>query len=409
LASVFDDLIRWFVEAKDGYAYGFGNTGSIYRRDGSGAWTRVYKDQNGNIKGAAQWYSDGGVTYLFWATDTQLNKKDIFGDSSWNDVEIVGSLDSADWHTMAPVGGALMIANGSKIAYVGYDQSFTPEAQDLIPGNLIKTIVERDGRGIFGTHSESDTSRGVNGAIDSEIYLAQIGDDGELFYANMADQTPILRFPGGGKVNPGGVTNDIKQVSFFEYEEGASSWTDKQVVGNLALFGVWGAESGKNGVYSYGRKKKNEAMTLNLDFELDVDEIGAVITLSGTTLVSYRDGTSYGVKSEDPDTKAVGTYQSLLFKSPIKRPQSVTNYKMVEVYFEPLPNGCSVELWYKVNKSGSFVRANTDAGQVAFGTANAQSAVFLVGANAQMYEKQLVLRPFGNEAPKINRVRTYFD
>lgn len=190
------------------------------------------------------------------------------GLNNWNDVQEVGELQPADWHTMKQVGGALAIANGEFIAYVGYDGSYTPEATDLIPGNRANTIVERNGRAIIGTLRTSHPTRGVNGAIDTEVPLAQVGDDGEIFFANMADSQPVTRFPGGGKVNPGGVANEITEVNFFEWEEGASSWIDKQSVGNLALFGVYNAESGKNGVYSYGRKRKNHPFVLNLEEKL---------------------------------------------------------------------------------------------------------------------------------------------
>ena len=304
-----------------------------------------------------------------------------------------------------------MLKNINKefLAYVGYDGSFTPEATDLIPGNITKTIVERNGRAIMGTVRASDTSRGVNGAIDSEVPLAQVGSDGELFYANMNDSIPVTRFPGGGKVNPGGVCNSIKQVNFFEWEEGASSWIDKQSVGNMALFGVYNADTGKNGVYTYGRKRKDNPFVLNLEYALEVDEIGAVINSGGTILISYQDGSGFGVVSVDPDNKAIGTYEGLDFKAPVKRPIDITNWKMVELLFDPLPNGTSIEFWYKVDKSGDFVQAKVDDNNTSFSTANKKKAVFLMGADGQIFEPRVVTNPYGNYTPNIHRLRVYFN
>lgn len=409
LSTVFEDLIMFFVESRDGYLYGFGNTGRVYRRDSEGFWMRVYKTTDGAIKGASEWYQDNGNAYLFFATDTLLYRKDISGRSDWNDVEIVGSLTSADWHTMKQAGGALVIANGSFLAYVGYDGSFSSEVTDLVPGNLAKTLVERNGRAIIGTVRSSDTTRGVNGAIDCEVPLAQVGDDGEIFYANMTDTIPVTRFPGGGKVNPGGVANMVKEVNFFEWEEGASSWIDKQSVGNLSLWGVFDGDSGKNGVYSYGRKAKNQPFVLNLDYELDVDEIGAVITFDGKVFASYQDGTDFGVKSESRTNRAVAVYEGLDFKAPVKKPQQITNWKQAELLIDPLPEGCDVEFWYRVDKTGEFVRALTSGGENAFITTGEKQAVFYIQADGQIFEPRVVLNPLGSNTPVCHRIRIFFE
>jgi len=408
LSTVFEDLIYFFVEASNGYVYGFGNTGCIYRRDSSGFWVRVFKDPDGAIKGAAEWYSNGGKTYLYWATDTLLKRKELSGLSNWNDWETVGNLTSADWHTMKEAGGALVIANGSKLAYVGYDESFSNEVLDLVPGNVAKTIVERNGRAIIGTVRAADTTDGVNGAIDTEVPLAQVGDDGEIFFSNMSDSIAATRFPGGGKVNPGGVSNLLKEVNFFEWEEGASSWIDKQGVGNLAMFGVFDADSGYNGIYTYGRKRKNHPFVLNLDYNLEVDEIGAVINVGGTILVSYKDGTDYGVKATDADNKATVTYDGLDFFAPTEKPAQITNWKLAELVFDPLPNGTSIEFWYKINKSGDYIQAETTDNQTSFSTANRKTAVFKLGADGKIFEPRVILNPYGNESPEVHEVRVYF-
>ena len=127
---------------------------------------RVYKDTDGAIVGASEWYSPGKV-FLYFATRTMLKRVDISNIEDWNDVEEVGALTDADWHTMREVGGALTIANNEFLAYVGYDESFSPEVLDLIPGNTAKTIVERSGRAIVGTVRKSNPDNSINGAIDT--------------------------------------------------------------------------------------------------------------------------------------------------------------------------------------------------------------------------------------------------
>lgn len=407
---MFQDLIRRFVKCSDGYTYGFGGTGFIYRRDADAVWQIVYKDADGAIKGAEEKPSSTGKLYLIWATDTKVKRKEIPGRSDWNDVEVIDSnLESATWHTMRQIGGAVHIANRSKLALCGYDDSYTNESLNLIPGNIATTIVERDGRAIVGSARASNPNRAVNGAIDTEVPLAQIGNDGELFIANGVDSVPYKRFPGGGRVNPDGVINQVEQVNFFEWEENALSWIDKQEVGNMALFAVYDADDGKGGIYSVGRKDKNHPFVMNLEYQIDADELGALVDVNGTTLVSYQDGSTYGVKAVDPNNKAEATYISLDLYAPQKKQASLTNWTLIEVYMKPLPAGCWVELWYQRNKDGGFQRALTANGDAnSFTTANAKQAFFKVGADADIFELKAVLHPYGNETPEIYWLRPHF-
>lgn len=409
LTTVFRDLIRFFVEASDGYTYGFGNTGYIYRRNSDAFWQVVYKDPDGAIKGAIEKPSST-TTYLAWATDTKIKTKDISGLSNWNDVTVLAqNLNSTDWHTMVQVGGAALIANGSWIAQLGYDDSWTNEALDLIPGNTAKTMIERNGRLITGTHKTGFPTKGINAAIDSEVPLVQYGDDGDIFYANMSDTVPVKRLPGGGKCNPGGVCNEIEPATFFEWDAQSLSWIDKQAIGNMALLAVYDADSGKGGIYKYGRKNKNHPFVLNLDHQFDADELGAIASVDGTVIVSYQDGSDFGVKAVDQTAKATAIYEGLEFKSPLKKPVNATVWKYVEIIGDPLPDGSSVEFWYKLNKDGGFIRAKMEGDSSTFQARDEVQAVFYMGDNAQVFEPKLILNPTGNTSPEISKIRIHFE
>lgn len=409
VTSIFRDLIKYFVKATNGYTYGFGNTGYIYRRDIDGFWERVYKDADGEIKGAFEWYNTERKTFLHWATDTKINRKPIPGNTDWNDVEEIGTLTSADSHDMREAGGALVIANSSTLAMVGFDESYTDNALDLIPGNIAKTIVERNGRTIVGTARASNPARGINGAIDAEVPLVQIGEDGELFYANMSDSVPIKRFPGGGKVNPGGVANQVDEVNQFEWDQTALSWIDKKSIGNMALFAVYGADSGRGGIYTYGRKKKNHPMALNLEHLLDADELGAVVDVEGTTLVSYRDGADFGVKATDPDNKATGIYEGLDLFGETKAHAEVSIWETIMLLCKPMPSGTSLEFWYKINKNGEFIQAKMEGGSSQFNSTGETRAVFFVQAKGDIFEPRVVLNPTGNTSPEVHKIIPSFN
>jgi len=410
VSTVYQDLVRTFVVSTDGFTYEFGSTGYIYRRDADGIVQIVYKDPYGEIKGAAEWYDDSGKTYLFWATDTRLNRKQLPGLSNFNDVNVGDNypkqnLKSNVHHTMALSGGSLLICNGSWMALVGYDGSFTNEAVDLIPGNYSKTIVERNGRAIIGTYQDEAT--GVNASIDSEVPLSQVGD-GDIYYTDMNNSIPVKKLPGGGKCNPGGVVNLVNQATYFEWEQNALSWIDKQAVGNLALFGIYNASVGKSGIYSYGRLNKNKQFVLNLEYLLDVDEIGALANVGGVILASYRDGSTFGVKRVDTTTKAQGVWEGLDWKAPTKLNEQITVFKTVEIFMKPLPDGANIEFWYRMNKTGDFVRARTAAGETAYTIPGGKKATFSVQAQGDIYEPRIVMNPIANTSPEIYRIRTYF-
>lgn len=412
LLTVFSDLIKQFVISSDGNIYGFGNTGVIYKIDSDNYVSQVY-DLGKPIVGASEWYNNSGQTFLYFATRTELHRKELPGNTSWNDVDASGNypktnLTASDWHTMREAGGSLIIANGQYLALVGYDDSYTNEAVDLIPGNIAKTIVERNGRTIAGTARQSDLTKSINSAIDCEVPLAQVGDDGEIYFANMSDNIPAKRFPGGGKTNPGGVTNLVDQVNFFEWEQDALSWIDKQAVGNMSAWGVYSADSGYNGIYTYGRKSKEYPFVLNLEHEMDVDEIGAIIAKDGVIYASYRDGSDFGVRMVDQTQKATGTYDALEFDSPTKTPQDITNWMYAEIYMKPLPASCSVQFWYRINKTGSYVQAKLADGNTSYTTENGEKAVFVIQADGEIYEHRLVLVPYANTTPEVYRIRTYF-
>jgi len=407
--SVFEDLILFFVKCSDGNTYGFGDKGHIYRRYSDGFTRMVYTDPNGTIRGAIEKPSST-KTYLQWATGTSIKQKEIPGAGDWTDVtEIANNLTGTDWHTMVQVGGANMICNGSWLAMVGYDDSYTNEALDLIPGNVSKTIIERNGRAVVGTYKAGYEDKGINAMIDCEVPLCQIGDDGELYYADFTNSMPIKRFPGGGQVNPGGVANVVEQVELFDWEQNSLSWIDRQTLGNLSLWGVFDCDEGKGGIYTYGRKNKEQPFTLNLEYLLDVDEIGAVTCVEGVILASYRLAGDFGVKSVDSTLKATGIYESLEFRVPPKKSEGITEFKLAEIFMEPLPSGTSIELFYKVNHATDWTRAYTVNGDASYSTTDGKKATFRLGCEGDVWEEKIILTPSGNTSPVVLRSRVYFN
>lgn len=406
------DLILFMVSCSDGNSYHFGNSGKIYKRTSAGIWSLVYTDPDGAIKGAEEWKGNSSNTYLYWATNTKLKRKLIPGVSDWSDVFTVATnLTSADWHSMvvgAGIQGDLFICNKDKLAMVDYTHTYTPEAVKIIPGNTTKCLIATDENIIFGSVKDDNAeegylwawntllmawrkrkkipTKGVNALVMSEIMIAQAGENGEIFFSDLVHQLPIISFPNGGKVNPGGTTTK----------------------GNLALFGVYGNDN--PGIYSYGRVSKNRVFALNFDYVLTpttIDEIGAIKMIGTDLLVSWKSGSTYGVDIIDNSNKANVIYESLDFDA--GQPSIKKTFNNIKLTMLALPSNCSVKVKFRIDKKGAWVSAKLGDNSDTFNTAGETEAIFNVGEDGEVYEVRVELFPDGNNTPEILSITTYFD
>jgi len=428
--GTFDGRVRFVVTATDGYSYLFLSSGKIYKRTTNGVYTLVYTDPE-TITGACEWSNSSGNTGLYWATPTKLHRKPLPGTSNWSDVDttVAGqtypktNLTSASWHTMKQVNGALVGVNYNTLFMVGFDESYTNNALQLIPGNIAKTLIESGLDAKVGANrlDEQESSMiyvwdggatnfndkiqlpfaNINAMIETEIGIVQFGSNGGLYFFGDATKLPITSFPNGGQVDPDGVDNDD----------------------GVALFGVYGNGTGKSGVYSYGRNKKNGDFALNLEYQLDCDEINSVKKVGSHILVAYKSGSNYGVKKVEVNQKATGKYESLDLKAPPEL-QRVPQHTVAVLTMAPLPENCSVELWRRLDKIESggtnyagtstglndgWFQCSTQEGTGSYSTRDGTEAVFNLGDKAKFLELKVVLNCSGNYSPEIYRIQSFFN
>lgn len=443
--GTFDAACYAVVPSSNGNTYFFLYNGKIYSRHSDATYHLVYTETNdsGHITGAAEWYDSAGWTYIVYCTDTRVNIKKLLGPSytpaePWSDVNTASTgswpktnLSTAPsgitWHRPVMSNGVLLITNVHTLAQVGYDLSYTSNALQLIPGNVAKTIVERKIYAITGCYRSDNKEEsaffswdeisldwndkeilkyaGVNAAIDTEIGIAQIGSNGQLYLSNLNSPMPIRAIRGGGSSDPDGIT----------------------AYHGMALLGIFGNTSG-NGVYSYGRINKNAPIVLNLEYPLTCDEIYSVKTVGSDILIVYKNGTSYGVKKVDFSNKVTtATYQSLDLIAPLGTRRypiplgRLLNWKYVDLQCDPLPSGCKIEVWFRYDKiitahgasdSNGWIQANMDPGNTGSGlqaqTTGQQNFTFYIGQKARVMELQLKLFPSGNTTPSINEANLYF-
>lgn len=434
----------FIVPSSNGNTYFFCYDGKIWRRNSSGTYLLVYTDtaEAGHIIGACEWFSISGETILLWATATRLNLVVLASPGytqpePWNNVNTASAgtwpktnLTSVTFHKMAIANGALQICNNNLIALVGYDLSYTNNALALIPGNTAWDITERGKYGVIACRASDNKDQttffswdgiglswndkqivkfgGVNGIIDTEIALAQIGAEGQLYISDFTSQVPFRQIRGGGAMSVGS----------------AASYH------GMALLGIYGntntiQDLNCDGIYTVGRVNKNAPLALNLDYQLTCDAINSITTVNTDILVQYTLNNRYGVKKVDPDNKAIAYYASLDLVAPLGTrrypiPLGRTLFwETIEILCQPLPSSCQIECWYKLDKidtggtnDDGWFQANLDPGNQASGTqfitGGKAHAMFFVGEKARTLEILLKLTPAGNETPEINEVNAYF-
>lgn len=414
------DLVKYFVQGSDGTTYAFGNGGTIYTRSGGGTWASRYNDSNGEIKGASEWAVSDGSTYVIWATDTSVSRKQLITTNSgvdWGNASQNWKTDltSADYHPMKKASGAMMIGNKQRLALYGFDGSWTNEAMKVEPFNIVKSIDERDDYVILGTECDHEAEegyiwswitealnyiqkkkkpiRGVNALITAEIPLLQGGADGEIYVADFVNNTPLAKIPESGQVNTDGV----------------------DVENDLAVFGFYGGTY--PGIWSYGRRNKNRPSVLAYDYLLTyqalgstVAEMGALSMAAGTLLASFTitngSTTEYGIDEVDSATKATAVYESLEFDA--GSPHLFKYFRDAHLIMTPLPTGCSVGFKYKADK-GSWITAKTPDGSTSYSVAGSSEAIFVINQKAKIMEIGVTLTPSSNSTPEVLAISTYLE
>lgn len=413
------DLIQFFVPASDGSTYAFSDTGKIYSIAGhvdDPVISLKYTNSNGKIRGAAEWKLDTGVNYLFWTTNSSIARKVLPGDDAWGDVteDHKTTLDPAEWHTMSIGSGQLNITNNEFLATYDYTGAFSPSSLNVRPGNILKTVDERDDYIILGSVRKDNSEKGhiwswittatnyiqkkkipiqgVNALISAELALLQGGDDGEIFMADFQNTVPLTAIPGGGKVNPGGV----------------------DVENDLAVFGFYGGTY--PGIWSYGRRGKNRSMALNYQYRLAKDmggstisTIGAIAVINGITFASWgtTDGSTsdYGIDCVSTTTKANAVFEGLEFDA--GAPYGKKKFDTIHVTMSPLASGCSISAKYKLDKQSSWQYAVQGSGTTTFSVTDGVEAIFSLGRPAFIYEGGLELTSSGSSSPEIHSITTY--
>lgn len=371
------EFCKWQVVSSNGRTYHFSSTtGKIWERDTVGTWSLVYTTApaagGSGCLGAIEFQG-----FIIWATESRLHRiraTSAEGSGEWTGNAEVNwqtfSVTNASYHPMVEQNLNLYIGDGYYLAE--WDGSaFTANALDIKTPLVIKSLGKMDTDVLIGTVVDSNIAKteifrwntwsvsfsssdpieevGINAFIpaDNFVYVSagSVGNiylyDGvklELFKKVQGDYSPTAT----ATIHPDAVANFNGQVLF-----GVSN-----VTGNPCL----------QGVYRIGRHSRNYNWITDLaypisersgsDLVLSSIEIGSIVTVGQKILVSWKNGTTYGVDLLDGSNKLDGAY----FETRVMRPDrlSFSTFSEFVMAYNSLPASTALTIYYDKNYAGSY-------------------------------------------------------
>lgn len=400
--DVFTDLVKWIVRDDNETTYKYwalGDTGNLYKSVSvGGTWSL-----DSNLGGSGQ----GLIVYnggRYYATATTLT-----GATSH-------TLDTATFHPMAIYLGSLWIGCGRYLAKLESDGTFTARQLTLPAGNQIKSLEVYGDRILlstfFGTNvydqaeSYLFTYDGTADFPEQSFYLEECGQNALISWENI-----LLDFAGiGGNVYAfnNAFLDKAKQIPDIYTDVGDYAYVDPGAVaqysGNILAGLSIGSGSGLGGVWEFGRKNEDMPFAMTLPYLISTGstnvQIGAIMTGgSNRFLVSWKDGSSYGMDALDTSAKASSGYFSTQ-KFEVARYSHKELIKGLGVVAEPLPTSTSITVQYKADDASTWSTGGTI-------TSTNQHDPLSFPVRAKVFQAKLTLNTSGNTTPKIKAVEIY--
>ncbi len=375
--STVTEFCKWQLVSSNGRTYHFSSeSGKIWERDTSGTWTLAFTTTAaaGEVKCLGVIEHRG---YIVWATQSRLHRilaTNAEGAAEWTANASLNwqtfGVTNSSFHPMVEQNLNLYIGDGNYLAE--WDgTAFTANALDIktplvikclgkigtdvllgtvVDANITKTEILRwNTWSVSFTTSDTIEEVGVNAFLpaDNFVYVSA-GQSGNIY------------------------SYDGEKLELYRKVQGTYSSTAKCVVhpdavANLdgqVLFGVSNSTGNPclQGVYRIGRHSRNYNWITDLAYPISersggtfvtsTIEIGSIITLGQKILVSWKNGSTYGVDLLDASNKCDGAY----FETRVMRPDRLVNsvFSRFVMPYSSLPASTALTLTYDKNYTGSY-------------------------------------------------------
>lgn len=355
--STVDDFVKVIVPCSDGNSYLFGSTnGKIWKRTSGGSYSLVATSAQAEVINAKEF--DG---YIYYASDDKLGRWQVGTDwSTRNDAWATFTEADGDYKPMRIKNGVLYIGDGKLVAQVDENGTFTADALDLPSQYRISALGELSTELLIGTFVNDNVSDvrlfrwdtwsvswsfddnvpevGINAFIPMDnATIVQAGTKGNIYYYDNSVLQQFKRMSGDWSSTNKALVHSEAVASFK----------------GLPLFGLSNSSGNPTlqGVYSLGSWASNYPKVLNLEYvisqaKLASIEIGAIAVIGDNILVSWKDGSNYGVDTIDTSNKYNSAY---LETRNINVERDILKKFNAKIFYRSLPASTDITLKYSIN------------------------------------------------------------
>jgi hypothetical protein len=365
--STIDDFVKKILPCSDGNTYLFGSTnGKIWKRTSAGVYSlEATASPGAGSAGIKDAIEDQG--YIYYFMQSRVGRVAVGAPTAWagrNDSWATFTNTDADFHPVIKVNLVNYIGDGKYIAQIE-DGTFTANALNIKSPLRAKSLGIYDTELLVGSYvadninivevfrwntwsvsfSNSDPipEKGINAFLKTDNFvLVSAGEKGCLYIYNGQQLASPKRINGDWGVGKKATVHSDATANF----------------NNLPLFGVSNVASNPclQGIYSLGNYDADYAAVLNLEYvisqaKLASIEIGSILVLDDYLLVSWKDGTTYGVDKLDNTAK----YDSAYIETRNIQPDrgNLSKVGKIKVYYRTIPTGTSIEIW-KASNYGAY-------------------------------------------------------
>jgi hypothetical protein len=374
--SIVVDFIIKSLPCSDGNTYFFGDTGKVYKRTSAGVWTLACTaaPAAGAVK-LMDAIEDQG--YIYYTMPNRVGRVAVGAPVDWatrDDNWATFTNTDADFHPMTKVNLVVYIGDKNFVAQIE-DGVFTANALDIKSPLRIKALGGYDTELLLGTYvndninqteiyrwntwsvsftnSDPIPEKGINSFLKIDnATLVNVGEKGNLYLYDGSRLLKSKRVPGDWGIGKKAL---VKQ--------------DASEVYNIPLFGLsaiyltsaYATNPCVLGIYGLGNYNPDYAPVLTIEYipshgKTSGVEIGSIIQIDDYILVSWKDGTNYGVDVLDATAKATLAYTDTRYMFPDR--SGFSTIQPIIVPYRSLPTGTSIEIWQSKNY-GTFEKMDT--------------------------------------------------
>lgn len=368
--STVDSLVKWIVSGSpyDSNIYFYALNGKIFKEDSGGTWSSI-RTVSGSVGNGMELYND----YIYYTqSNGQIGRYGpLSGSPAFTDNWQTGLTATTDFAPIKSFKEGFVTGHGSKVAW--YDGvTFTAARLTLPPGLKVRSLE------VIGEFVVIGTWRGTNIYDNNEGYIffwdgisttfnrfVPIADGGcnalvtrqNQLYSVVGSQGYLLKnYEPFSKLERMPLLERTKYVEV--YPGAVSTWQNLVCVGYAASTN---SATIRQGVYLYGSIDDSYPEVINFSFPVSTGttqsttlQIGAVKGIGNNLYISWGDNSSYGVDrvSVGGNPYSSGTYTSLIYDD--ERAFADKQVITVKAQHLPLATGESVQLGYRVNRTGSI-------------------------------------------------------